>query len=100
MEVLDDVPRLSIPWEAGEGYSRNSSLAGRPVTIPAGGAVLAEILLAVELAAGSCVVCGRVDRSGLLRRVSRQDRCSLRTERIVFTCSACDTAFVRVDGRA
>lgn len=97
MEVLDDMPRLSIPWEAGEGYSRTGGLTGRPLTIPAGGAVRAQILLAGELA-GVCVVCARVDRSGLLRRVSRQDRCSLQPERIVFTCNSCKTAFVRVDG--
>jgi len=99
MEVLVDVPRLSIPREAGEGYSRSSSLTGWPLTIPAGSPVFAEILLAGELSAGSCLVCGRVDRSGLLRRVSSQDRCSLLAARIVFTCSACETAFVRVDGR-
>jgi hypothetical protein len=100
MQVLDDVPRLSIPRDAAAaGYSRTSSVPHRPMVFELGTGAEAGITVAPALALdGSCAVCGRVECGGLLRRVDVRDRLFLRPERIVFTC-ACETAFVRVDGR-
>lgn len=100
MQVLDDVPRLSIPRDAAAvGYSHTSGVPSRPVVLAVATGVQAEISVAPALALdGSCAVCGRVDGGGLLRRVDVRDRLFLRPERIVFTC-ACETAFVRLDGR-
>jgi hypothetical protein len=100
MQVLDEVPRLSIPRDAAAaGYLYSSRVPGRPVVFAVGAGVDAEIRVARAFAlAGSCDVCGRVERGGLLRRVDARDRLFLRPERIVFTC-ACESAFIRVDGR-
>lgn len=96
MQVLDDMPRLSIPRDAAAaGYSRTSAVAGRPMVFAVTRGAEAEIAVAPGFALdGSCEVCGRVERGGLLRRVDARDRLFLRPERIVFTC-ACETAFVR-----
>jgi hypothetical protein len=103
MDVLDEVPRLSIPRDAAPSfYSRSAEgPSGRDVRrVPVGGAWFAEIALCLDVWGndGGCDVCAGLDRVGLLRRVTKSDAPLLRAERVVLTCSSCGALFVRPNG--
>lgn len=101
MEVLDGLPRLSIPRDtASSFYSRSGEgLTGRVVrSVPVGSASVAEIALCLDVWGddSACAICVGLDRVGLLRRVPAIG--ALRPDRVALTCSACGARFVRPDG--